>query len=177
MLKDKYREKLNYCLVKCLSILPNNSILILNEFGDTLRVIFQNLHLNKIFWFTFHSVLSACNNIILGWENEIFLWWCWRTAIYMQILAFTSGKMHYFKSEQENKLWGFFKNSPQKTQEEEMSGIIKQKLASYWWATPPSQEDLFYSFFFTDRRKKISKHPICLLLITFPPPHPYCFLL
>lgn len=66
MLKDIYREKLNYCLVKCLSILVNNSILILNELEDTLAVIFQNLHLNKIFSFILHSVLSVCNNIIHG---------------------------------------------------------------------------------------------------------------
>lgn len=44
----------------------------LNELGDTLAFIFQNLHLNKIFWFTLHSVLrSVYNNIILARENEI----------------------------------------------------------------------------------------------------------
>lgn len=89
--------------MKCLSILPNNNILILNELRDSLAVIFQNLHLNKIFWFILHSVLSVCNNIIPGWENEIFLWWCWKPAIYVQILSFTSVKMHYFQFQQENK--------------------------------------------------------------------------
>lgn len=46
----------------------------LNEHRDTLAFIFQNLHLNKIFWFALHSVLrSVYNNIILAQENEIFL--------------------------------------------------------------------------------------------------------
>lgn len=161
--------------MKCLSILPNNSILILNELRGTLVVIFQNLHLNKIFWFTLHSVLSVYNNIILGWENEIFLWWCRRTSIYMQILAFKSVKMHFFSNQSRKINIALKKKSPQKTQEEKMSGIIKHELASYWWATPPSQENVFYCYFFTDRQKKISKHPICLLLITLP--YHYCLLL
>lgn len=174
MLKDIYeREKLNYCLVKCLSILPNNSILILNELRDTLAVIFQNLHLNKIFWFILHSVLSVCNNIIPGWENEIFLWWCWKTAIHVRILAFTSVKMYYFQFEQENKHF-LKKNSPQKTQEEKMSGIIKHELASYWWETPPSQEDLFYCYFIYWKKSQDIQLPFFSLLSLCLIPTAYC---
>lgn len=145
----------------------------LSELRDTIAFIFQNLHLNKIFCFTFRSVLrSVYNNIILAQKKKklsydgvegfpfICRFWLlpqWKCILWSKTkeINITSKKLSGRKNVSPNQAWITFLL---------MSNTIF--LRGF----------IFFTIFLLTS-KKASKHPNYFLLIAFPLPYYYCLLL